>query len=121
MRFVVDEPLPRSVARAIQQTGSEATDVRDVHLRGATDQQILHYARKHGAVVVTADVGFADARLITSRDHPAIVLVRSRTSASGKQYGTEIANVLATLSDEQLTASIIVIEPGSVRIRKVDV
>ncbi|WP_334111040.1 DUF5615 family PIN-like protein [Thermodesulfitimonas autotrophica] len=39
LRFLVDEDLPRSTAKALSAAGDEALDVRDVGLRGAKDRE----------------------------------------------------------------------------------
>ncbi|MBI4563224.1 MAG: DUF5615 family PIN-like protein [Planctomycetes bacterium] len=41
MKCLVDEALPRSLAKALRDTGTEATDVRDVGLRGRPDSEIF--------------------------------------------------------------------------------
>jgi len=40
VRFLVDASLPRSAAVALRELGHEAVDVRDVGMRGATDEVI---------------------------------------------------------------------------------
>jgi len=40
-RYLVDEDLPRSLARRLGEAGVDAVDVRDVGLRGASDEQVL--------------------------------------------------------------------------------
>ena len=43
-RFLVDEDMPRSTAVILRQAGYQAEDVRDVGLRGHTDEEIFAYA-----------------------------------------------------------------------------
>lgn len=45
MGFLIDEDLPRSVGDLLRSHGHEATDIRDIGLRGAKDHQIAAYAR----------------------------------------------------------------------------
>ncbi|MBC7348173.1 MAG: DUF5615 family PIN-like protein [Clostridia bacterium] len=40
VRFLVDEDLPRSTARALSAAGYSVLDVRDVGLRGAKDTEV---------------------------------------------------------------------------------
>ncbi len=62
MRFLVDEDLPRSAAMVLHELGYEAVDVRDVGLRGVSDEQVAAYAKANNLCLVTADGGFANIR-----------------------------------------------------------
>ena len=48
LRFLVDEDLPRSLARALRGAGHVAADVRDEGLRGEPDRRIFDVAQKLG-------------------------------------------------------------------------
>jgi len=43
-RFLIDEALPRSIARELRAAGHEADDVRDIGLRGQRDERIFQEA-----------------------------------------------------------------------------
>ena len=45
--LLIDEYLPRSTVKILRIFGHEATDVRDIGLRGAIDLIIASYARKN--------------------------------------------------------------------------
>jgi predicted nuclease of predicted toxin-antitoxin system len=57
MRFLIDEDLPRSAGNLVRRYGHEATDVRDIALRGAKDADIAAYARNHGLCLISGDHG----------------------------------------------------------------
>jgi predicted nuclease of predicted toxin-antitoxin system len=42
LRFITDEDIPRSTARVLRDAGFDAVDVRDVGLRGKSDQKYLN-------------------------------------------------------------------------------
>jgi predicted nuclease of predicted toxin-antitoxin system len=44
-KFLVDEDLPRSLARELRQAGIDAVDVRDAGLRGRPDPDVLDFAK----------------------------------------------------------------------------
>jgi predicted nuclease of predicted toxin-antitoxin system len=75
MKFLIDEDLPRSTAAVIQEFGYEAVDVRDVHLRGAPDEQIAAYAKANGLCLVTADGGFANIRQYPPVEYSGLVVL----------------------------------------------
>jgi len=41
LRFLTDEDVPRSTARILREAGFDATDVRDVGLRGKSDEEVI--------------------------------------------------------------------------------
>ena len=45
--FLIDASLPRAVANPIRTYGHQATDVRDIGMGSASDQDIADYARQH--------------------------------------------------------------------------
>jgi predicted nuclease of predicted toxin-antitoxin system len=49
VRFLVDENLPRSLAKVLRESGFDAVDVRDLGLRGKPDSEIFRAALAHEA------------------------------------------------------------------------
>jgi len=45
LRFITDEDVPRSTARVLRDAGFDAVDVRDVGLRGKSDEAVFDYAK----------------------------------------------------------------------------
>lgn len=58
LKFHLDESIDHAVARGLQQRGVEATTTTAGGLVGATDDEQLEYALRHGAVLVTHDRDF---------------------------------------------------------------
>jgi|ERR1700741_1522349 len=75
MRFLVDAQLPPALADWLRRKGHEATAVRDVGLRDATDAAIWERAVKDGATIVTKDEDFAS--LAAMGDGPRLLWVRT--------------------------------------------
>jgi len=73
-RFLVDEDMPRSTAPMLRQEGYEAEDVRDVGLRGHSDQEVFDYAQEQGATLITADKGFCNILRFPPGSHAGIVV-----------------------------------------------
>ena len=73
-RFLVDENTPRSLAGAIRSAGHEATDVRDVGLRGKSDAEVLTYATKNGLVLMSRDADFGNVRRFPLGTHRGIIV-----------------------------------------------
>lgn len=89
-RFLVDEDLPRSTAVALRQAGHTAEDVRDIGLRGHTDQAVFEYAQSVGAILVTADKGFANVLRFPPGSHAGIILVRVPNELPTREVNQEL-------------------------------
>lgn len=92
---LVDESLPRAVTRALVAAGHDVVDVRDVGLRGATDDAIAARARETSSIVVSGDLDFSNALRFPTGTHPGImadlVLARRRTSSAVELAGAVLA------------------------------
>jgi predicted nuclease of predicted toxin-antitoxin system len=75
-RFLVDEDLPRIIARLLSQAGYPADDVRDVGLRGHSDNDVFAYDQAHRQIVVSTDKGLTDILRFPFSSHAGIVVVR---------------------------------------------
>lgn len=76
MKFLIDEDLPRSTGRILSEKGFQVVDVRDIGLRGATDEDIFQEANQIKATVITADVGFAGMAYLSKNNHYGLILMR---------------------------------------------
>jgi predicted nuclease of predicted toxin-antitoxin system len=117
-RFLVDEDLPRSTARALEAAGYEALDVRDVGLRGKTDQQVFEYAQSLGAVLVSADKGFGNLLAFPPDTHHGIVLVRVPNELPTANLNAILIRSLDALQGEDLRGVLVVVESGRTRLRR---
>lgn len=120
MRFLIDEDLPRSVGDLIRRHGHEATDIRDIGLRGAKDSQIAAYARENKLCLITGDFDFSDIRNYPPSQYSGIVVI-------GNIPDDTTASLILNLIDgflvqhelvSELPGKLAIIEPGRIRIRK---
>ena len=118
-RFLIDEDLPKAVARALNAAGHDARGVRDVGLQGSQDLDVHTFALNNGLVLVTADLGLADPFRYTPRF--GTVLVRLPNSTAASEIGRRVATAVAVIAADEFGSSIIVIEPDRVRIRRIGV
>jgi predicted nuclease of predicted toxin-antitoxin system len=75
VKFVVDAQLPPALARLLREAGCDASAVREIGLREASDAKIWRYAVQQQAAIITKDEDFAE-RCLYSRDLPVIVWLR---------------------------------------------
>lgn len=116
-RFLIDEDLPRGVARSAPARGVDAVHVVDAGLRGAPDPGILAEAVSAGRSVVTADKEFANVIVYPPEKHAGVVLIRIPDEMDPDQRIARIVDVLVVHAADDLAGVIVVVEPNRVRIR----
>lgn len=117
--FVIDEDIGRSIARALIERGFVVKDIRDAGLRGATDEVIYRFAQESRAVLVTADVDFGNPLRFPSAPHFGIVILRFPNEVSMGEVARQLTEQLSALREEDYASTVVVMEPGRMRIRKV--
>jgi predicted nuclease of predicted toxin-antitoxin system len=80
VRFLVDENLSPQLCEYLTSAGDDAEHAHQATGPGATDQQILSYARSHAAVIVTADTDFGALLAQAKTAKPSVILVRELLS-----------------------------------------
>lgn len=117
-RAIVDEDLPRSITTILRQLDWEVDDVRDVGLRGRSDEDVLSFAKRRKAVLFSGDWDFANILRFPPRRYPGIVILSfpSRTRAPVKAAETKKA--LTKISFRDFRRHLVIIAPGRIRIRK---
>src|ERR1043166_4222087 len=98
MHFLIDASMPRSTAAAVQSRGHDATDVRDIGLGGAPDQDIAAHAQTHQLAILSRDFDFADVRNYPPEQYAGIVVIDLPSTATAP---TIIALVDAFLQQAQ--------------------
>jgi predicted nuclease of predicted toxin-antitoxin system len=118
MLFLIDEDVHRSIANVLRELGHQTLDVRDVGLKGKSDQEIFRYAKRHNAAIITADLDFGDTSTFPLGSHHGIVLIRFQNEISTSVINNELKSSFKTLSDEDVKGNLVVVSPGKVRIRR---
>ena len=97
MRFLVDASMPRAAALKLRQLGHEATDVRDIGLRAATDDAIASHAKCNKLALITRDFDFADIRNYPPGDYAGIVVLQLPDDAVAGQ----VVNLLEKIAKQE--------------------
>jgi predicted nuclease of predicted toxin-antitoxin system len=117
-QLLIDEDLPRSLVPMVRSAGFSAEDVRDIGLRGQPDDEIIGYARTHGFAVLTADVGFGNLVRFPLGSHHGVVVARFPHDLHVSTLNATILAGLRELSDADIAGSLVIIEPGRIRLRR---
>jgi len=116
--FLIDEDMPCSTAKELIKAGYHALDVRDVGLRGQSDDKVFTYAQKHKAILLSADLGFANTVRFPIGSHNGIIVLRFPNETSTQRLNQELIKSLSGLKDEDIYGNLVIIEPGRVRIHR---
>lgn len=118
MRFLLDADMPRSSASVFAARGHEVLDVRDAGLNGLADESIAKFAKKEGRIIITRDVEFGSILRYPPGSYVGIVVIRLAPLQTAEQINRALAGFLDAVKDEELKGSVIIVEPGRYRIRR---
>lgn len=117
--FLVDEDLPRSLSRELLAAGFSSQDVRDVGLRGKSDDEIFHYASTHRLTLLTGDLGFGNILRYPLGQHHGIVVARLPNEMSVAAVNETVVRALQDLSESDFIGNVVIIEVGRIRLRSI--
>lgn len=115
--FLLDASIPRSSARPFEQRGFDVEDVRDVGLGGATDDEIVAYARDDERIVVARDTDFGS--VLRHPNHPGAIIVRLASTATADRIHDRLDAFLEAIPEKKLTGAVLVVEADRYRRREI--
>ena len=118
LKFVIDEDMPRSTAKVLRAKGYEALDVRDLGLRGKSDDEVFKFTQKEKAVILTGDLGFGNLLYFPVGSHSGIVIAHFPNEISSSELNNQIIKAFETLNEIDFKGNLIILEPGKIRIRR---
>lgn len=119
MKFLVDAPLPPAVAEFLRSRGHEASHVFERGWGRFSDKEILGAAGDEGAVVITADLDFPRLIAIRPDKRSGLILFRG-TNWKLITICESLINIFATVPEQRLESSIVVVEPSRIRVRNLN-
>ncbi len=115
--FLVDENTSRTLVSALRNAGYLAEHIYDAGLQGHPDTDVYVYAQAHQQTIITIDLDFAN---ITQYPPPhfGIIVLRLPNSMSNAELIREVQNGLNVLAEQNLANTLIIVEPGRIRVRR---
>ncbi len=116
-KFLIDESLSPKLARFLEKTGYDVLAVRDIGLKGKSDEEIVAWIKKNKRVIITCDKDFGEIYYLEQKGEIGVIVLKSRFQ--GLSYYVNILKFLhteKTLTDEFIEKSLIV--ATETRIRK---
>lgn len=117
-RFLIDEDCPRSLAPALRQEGHEVEDIRDIGLRGASDDDVIERARPESRCLITCDTGLGNIIRYPPSKYAGILVIRLPDTIPAKSRVARTVDAIRQLSGQSLNGSLVILEPGRIRVRR---
>src|SRR5437899_8233 len=116
--FLIDASLPRPTAALATAHGHEASDVRDIGMGSAPDQQIAALAQANQWIVLTADQDFGNVLDYPPEKYHGIAVVQPPPQAN-RAVILKLVEQFLQNNDiiDELPGRLAIIEPGRVRLR----
>ena len=118
INFLIDENLPRQVGEVFRERGFLVEQVSsNPDLRRKSDEVIFDYAAKKQAIIVTRDLNFANPLRFALDKLPGMIVIRFPSEISISTLSEEVKKLISDLEENDFF-NLIILEPGSVRKRK---
>jgi predicted nuclease of predicted toxin-antitoxin system len=101
--------------------GHEVLDVRDINLGGATDKEIIKYAKENDFILVTRNIEFANILRYPVGSHVGIVVLRLPFDFTSEQINSVLNDFIKGVKIEELVNNVTIVELGKYRIRRFSV
>jgi predicted nuclease of predicted toxin-antitoxin system len=118
VKFLIDMPLSPKLADWLVEQGHDAVHAFEVGLSRASDTTILKHALSEQRVVVTADLDYPRLLVLAQAEGPGLILFRGG-NYSDQEAIEHLRRVLEAIPNEELIDSIVVIEKGRIRRRRI--
>jgi len=115
MRFLVDQPVSPLLAQWLREQGHDTYHAREQGLSRATDEELFARAVQEDRIIVTADLDFPRILALSGVDRPGLVLFRAGNVSDDRMLEL-LKTILSTVGDSELRRSVVVAEPGTLRI-----
>ncbi len=120
MKFLLDENLLPSFREIMLDLGYSARHVYDVNLDRTPDEEIIAFASQTGETILTNDLDFSRIMALSGERFPTIITFR--LGALNPSFFREIVLLnFSTISDAVIEGSLITIDEGGIRVRKLPV
>ncbi|MFA4858436.1 MAG: DUF5615 family PIN-like protein [Candidatus Margulisiibacteriota bacterium] len=118
-RFFANENISPHTVEFIKSLGFDIKSVREVGLKGATDEEIIEFAIKEGRIIITFDMDYAVAYYRVFAAKVGIIVIRLR-SQWHENVNREIDRFLRArlFEKEELKTALFILREGRYKVYK---
>jgi predicted nuclease of predicted toxin-antitoxin system len=120
VKFLVDMPLAPALALWLQNEGHDAIHVMGLGLHRAPDSEILMRAAQEARTVITADLDYPRLIALAAASGPSLILFRGGDWSDADAIA-RMREILRSLDERDVAQSILVVERGRVRRRRLPI
>jgi len=117
MNFLLDENISPKTANFLKELGHDAIHLRDINLKGATDDEVIKYAKKHELVLITIDRDFGNILDYPPESHPGIIRLKLRYMPP-RIVNSVLRIFLTELNPQDIYGNLAIVEENRYRLRK---
>ncbi|HCF28161.1 MAG TPA: hypothetical protein DEV81_13390 [Cyanobacteria bacterium UBA11049] len=116
MRFLLDQDVYTLTVRFLVNAGHDVVLVAQISLSQASDEEILKTAHEQKRILVTRDRDYGNLVFVRAIG-TGVIYLRVLPSTLNAVHN-ELARILQTYSEVELTGAFVVVEPDGHRFRK---
>ena len=114
--LLLDQGLPRSLAKLLTETGLKAEHVGDLGMSAARDSEILNYSKKNQRTIITLDSDFHTLLALSSEPIPSVIRIRIE-GLKAADYLPLIQNVIQQCEKELIKGCVVSVRESQIRVR----
>ena len=118
MKFIADEGVDRSLVILLREANHDILYFAETD-SGTEDEVILNLAQIEQRIIITRDKDFGELVYRMKRLHSGIILIRAEELTT--LVRPQLVATFIETNLEMLTGYFIVIQPGTARLRKMDI
>lgn len=109
-------PLSPELARWLQTEGHDAVHASQLNMPRSPDTEIIRVSARDDRIIITADLDFPRLLAILGATGPGLVLLRGGNYSESESLDC-VCRVLASVPEQELTRSIVVVDRDRIRRR----
>ncbi len=119
VKFFLDENIPNSSMKALEDLGYEVEHARTAGLKGCSDEDIAKYAKEQKAVLVSKDLDFGNVLWYPEGSHHGVLIIRLPYDYTADQITEKLKEFVENIEVKKLVGHITILELGRYRMREI--